>query len=102
MKENEFKENFKRTNNLYNLLKEDEESVLFASEKITKQLIKKLKISNYEKDNVFLKLYNVLGDVNINKEEEVIPTFVPFIEQKKNIDRSTLYLFNFCVQILQI
>ena len=98
MKENEFKENFKRTNNLYNLLKEDEESVLFASEKITKQLIKKLKKSNYEKDNVFLKLYNALGDVNINKEEEIIPTFVPLIEQKKIL----IVLFNFCVQILQI
>ena len=43
MKENEFKENFKRAKNLYNALKKDGESVLFASEKINKQLIKKLK-----------------------------------------------------------
>ena len=90
MKENEFKENYKRTKNLYNALKEDEESVVFASEKITKQLIKKVKKSNYEKDNVFLKLYNALGNVNRNKEEEIIPTFAPFIKQKKDIDRSTL------------
>ena len=100
MKENEFKENFKRTKNLYNVLKEDEESVFFASEKITKQLIKKLKKSNYEKDNVFLKLYNTIGDVNITKEEEIIPTFVPFNEQKKDIDRSTLYSFNGPFQLL--
>ena len=55
MKENEFKENFKRAKNLYNALKKDDESVLFASEKINKQLIKKIKRSKYEKDIIFLK-----------------------------------------------
>ena len=40
MKENVFKENFKRSKNLYKSLKKDEESVLFASERINKQLIK--------------------------------------------------------------
>ena len=64
-KENEFKENYKRTKNLYNALKEDEESVLFASEQLTNQLIKKVKKSNYEKDNIFLKLYNKIENVNV-------------------------------------
>ena len=48
-----FKENFERLKNLYNILKQDEESVLFASERINKQLIKKIKRSQYEKDSVF-------------------------------------------------
>ena len=47
MKENEFKENFKRAKNLNNALKKDDESVLFASEKINKQFIKKIKRFNY-------------------------------------------------------
>ena len=34
-KENEFKENYKRTKNLHNASKEDEESILFASEQLT-------------------------------------------------------------------
>ena len=46
-------ETFKRPKNLYNALKEDEESIFFSSEKITKQLIKKTTKSRYEKDKVF-------------------------------------------------
>ena len=82
-KENEFKENYKRTKNLCNALKEDEESVLFASEQLNNQLIKKVKKSNYEKDNIFLKLYNKIENVNIKEEKEIIPTFIPFIEKKR-------------------
>ena len=93
MKENEFKENFKRAKNLYNALKKDDESVLFASEKINKQLIKKIKRSKYEKDIIFLRLYNTIENVNLDEKEE-IPIFVPFIENKKDIDNSTLYSFS--------
>ena len=98
MKENEFKENIKRAKNLYNALKKDGESVLFASEKINKQLIKKIKRSKYEKDIIFLNLYNAIENVNLDKKE--IPTFVPFIENKKDIDNSTLYSFNGPFQLL--
>ena len=96
MKENEFRENFKRAKNLYNALKKDDESVLFASEKINKQLIKKIKRSKYEKDIIFLRLYNTIENVNLDEKEE-IPTFV---ENKKDIDNSTLYSFNDPFQLL--
>ena len=99
MKENEFKENFKRAKNLYNALKKDGESISFASEKINKQLITKIKRSKYEKDIIFLKLYNTIENVNLDEKEE-IPTFVPFIENKKDIDNSTLYSFNGPFQLL--
>ena len=99
MKENVFKENFKRSKNLYNALKKDEESVLFASERINKQLIKKIKRSKYEKDIIFLRLYNSIENVNLDEKEE-IPTFVPFVENKKDIDNSTLYSFNGPFQLL--
>ena len=99
MKENVFKENFKRSKNLYNALKKDEESVLFASERINKQLIKKFKRSKYEKDIIFLRLYNSIENVNLDEKKE-IPTFVPFVEKKKDIDNSTLYSFNGPFQLL--
>ena len=99
MKENVFKENFKRSKNLYNALKKDEESVLFASERINKQLIKKIKRSKYEKDIIFLRLYNSIENVNLDEKEE-IPTFVQFVENKKDIDNSTLYSFNGPFQLL--
>ena len=94
MKESDFKESFKRTKNLYNALKTDEQSVFFASDKINNTLIKKAKTSRYEKDKVFVTFYNKLGNVNIQAEEVVIPTNVPSVEKRSDIDISTLYSFN--------
>ena len=100
MKENVFKENFKRTKNLYNVLKKDEESVLFASERLNKQFFKKIKRSKYEKDIIFLKLYNQEENVNLEEKEDIAPVFTPFVENQRNIDRSTLYSFNGPFQLL--
>ena len=99
MKENVFKENFKRTKNLYDVLRKDEESVLFASEKLNKQFFKKIKRSKYEKD-IFLKLYNQVENVNLEEKEDIVPVFTPFVENQRNIDRSTLYSFNGPFQLL--
>ena len=100
MKENDFKESYRRKKNLYNALKTDEQSVFFASEKITKQLVKKAKKSNYEKDKVFVTFYNNLGNVNIQAEEVVVPAYVPFVEKRSDIDRSTLYCYSALFELL--
>ena len=55
----------KRTKNLSKVLQKDNESVLFANEKITDRALKKVRKSNYEKDKEFLKLYNRVKNVNI-------------------------------------
>ena len=99
MKEKMFKENFERLKNLYKILKQNEESVLFANDQLTKQLIKKVKRSRYEKDSVFIDLYDKVKDVNI-EEENTVPIFTPFVESKRNIDKSTLYSFNGPFQLL--
>ena len=39
-------------------------------------------------------MYNNIDDVNLQEEEVFIPTFVPFVDKKKDIDRSTLYSFS--------
>ena len=72
---------------------------MFASEQLNKQLIKKVKRSQYEKDSVFIYLYDKVKDVNI-EEENTVPIFTPFIENKRNIDKSTLYSFNGPFQLL--
>ena len=100
MKENVFKENFKGTKNLYNVLKKDEESVLIGSERLNKQLLKKIKRSKYEKDIIFLKLYNQVENVNLEEKEDIVPVFTSFVENQRNIDRSTLYSFNGPFQLL--
>ena len=55
----------KRTKNLYKVLQKDNESVLFANEKVTDRALKKVRKSNYEEDKEFLKLYNRVKNVNI-------------------------------------
>ena len=87
-------EKIKRTKKLYTALKKYEESIFFGNDKITKQLIKKARKSSYEKDKVFMNFYNNLGDVNIEAEEVIIPTYVPFVEKKRDIDRSSLFSFS--------
>ena len=83
-------ENVRSAKNLYEALQKDNESVLFANEKITSRLLKKVRKSSYEKVKVFLKLYNSLDGVNIEKEENIIPAHVPFVEKKSDVDRSTM------------
>ena len=87
-------EKLKRRRNLYKALQKDEQSVFFANEKLTKQIIKKANRSTYEKDKVFLTLYKNVGDVNIQAEEVIIPNHVPFVEKKSDVHRSTLYSFS--------
>ena len=41
-----------------------------------------------------MNFYNNLGDVNIEAEEVIIPTYVPFVEKKRDIDRSSLFSFS--------
>ena len=53
--------------------------------------------SSYEKDKVFYKIFNTIEDRNIIYEdyEDRIPFYTPFVEQKKDIDRSSsLYTVN--------
>ena len=52
--------------------------------------------SNYEKDKVFYNLFSKIEDKNViyEKKKDRLPFYTPFIPQKKNIDRSTLYSLN--------
>ena len=52
--------------------------------------------SNYDKDKVFYNLFSKIEDKNViyEKKKDRLPFYTPFIPQKKNIDRSTLYSLN--------
>ena len=76
--------------NLINALREDENSVFYVSDQITKSLINKAKKSPYAKDKVFVNIYNKLEDKNFSQS---LPLTTPFISQKKNVDKSTIYSF---------
>ena len=100
----------KKAKNLYKALQRDAESVFYASEKINNTLIKKTKRSDYSKDKVFLNLYKQLENcVNMKESSDeplIIPTYSPFVEQKKVLtDQYYVVLIHpltFYMQILPI
>ena len=85
----------KQLKNLYRKLIENENSVLFAIDQINTRLLNRLKKSSYDKDQVFYKLFKKLENEEKDIIESQIPFYTPFIEQRKDIDRSSaLYTVN--------
>ena len=86
----------KQARNLFKKLINDQNSVFFSNDKINKTLLNKGRKSRYEKDKVFYNLFKNIENKNIiyDKDETRVPFYTPFIPQKKNIDRSTLYTVN--------
>ena len=90
----------KQLRNLFKKLINDQNSVFYASDKINRTLLNKGRKPPYEKDKVFYKLFNVVEDKNIiydddDNEENRLPFYTPFVQQKKDIDRSSaLYTVN--------
>ena len=77
--------------------KRDQNSDFYSADKINSTLLNKGRRSSYEKDKVFYKLFNRIEDRNIiyEDDENRIPFYTPFVEQKKDIDRSSsLYTIN--------
>ena len=88
----------KQLKNLFKKLINDQNSVFYSADRINPMLLNKGRKSSYEKDKVFYKLVNTIEDRNIiyeDDDKERIPFYTPFVEQKKDIDRSSsLYSVN--------
>ena len=57
----EDEEEIKKARNLYKALTDDSRSVFYATNKITKTLVKKARNSLYNKDIVYVNVYNKSG-----------------------------------------
>ena len=83
----------KQVKNLFKKLINDQNSVFYSSDKITRTLLNKGRKSSYEKDKVFYKIFNSIEDKDViydfNDENTRLPFCTPFVEQKKDIDRSS-------------
>lgn len=83
----------KQTKNLSRKLIRDDKSVPYAVNRIKKTLSSKAKISLYEKDKILHKHYSDLDNENVLYESDnpkkSIPFYTLFVEQKKDIDRSS-------------
>ena len=86
----------KQLKNLFKKLADNENSVLFAVDQLTTRVLDKVKKSSYDKDRVFYKLFKKLETKEEdNVIEPKVPFYTPFVEQRKDIDRSSaLYTVN--------
>ena len=71
-----------KAKNMFEKLKIEPKNVLFSEEKIEKQLLKKQKISTYDKNNLLLRLINI-SDQKIS-DENIPSTRVNYVEKKRN------------------
>ena len=81
----------KRANNLLRHLMKDEKSIFYAVDVINRNIINKAARSFYVKDRVFVNIFKKLKDKNFKLNKGPLNT--PFVEEKTNVDRSTLYSF---------
>ena len=81
----------KRANNLLKHLVKDEKSIFYAVDVINKNIINKAARSFYVKDRVFVNIFKKLKDKTFKLNKGPLNT--PFVEEKTNVDRSTLYSF---------
>ena len=94
----EDKKQFKKANNLFNKLKTDPGSIVFAEELLDLKLLNKPKQSKYEVDKLLYKLVNIIGNKFFFNEDKAL-TRADYV-QKRKIDRSTLYSFYDPFQLL--
>ena len=78
----------------------DEKSVLFTEESINNKLLKRLKKSNYVRDNEFAKLFATVDFSFLEENKKISPLKTSFAKKYNEIDRSTLYSFEGPFQLL--
>ena len=96
----EDKKVLKKDRTLFNSLKTDPVSVLFAEELLDNWLLNKLKKSRYESDKQLFKLVNLADNKDFLSSKDIF-TRVDYVE-KREMDRSSLYSFNGPFQLLHV
>ena len=96
----EDKKVLKKARTLFNSLKTDPLSVLFAEELLDKRLLNKLEKSRYESDKELFKLVNLADNKDFLSSKDIF-TRVDYVE-KRETDRSSLYSFNGPFQLLHV
>lgn len=81
----------------------DQKIFFYATDRVTKGLIKTARTSLYPKDRVFVKVSNEIdnNDRKTNIINEKPPLNTPIVEKPEDVDRSTLYSFSGPFEALQ-
>ena len=80
-----------RVNNLFNNLQKNPTSIFYLVGNLSKTVLNKASKSVFEKDKVFVNLYNQLEDKHFRSKNDVLPVVMPFNDLKSNVDHSTLF-----------
>ena len=67
-----------RIQNLLRNLQEDPKSIFYAIENLSRTILNKARKSTYDKDKVFVNLYNQLEDKNFYQNDN-LPLVTPFV-----------------------
>ena len=81
-----------RIQNLFKTLQNDPKSVFYSVGNLSKTIINKAKKSVYDKDKVFVNLYEKLEDKNFHNKETV-PLVTPFVNQHFTVFLSHLNFY---------
>ena len=79
-----------RIQNLFKNLQKDPRSIFYSIGNLSRSILNKARKSTYDKDKVFVNLYNQLEDKNFYQNNN-LPLVTPFVNKRSNIDHSTLY-----------
>ena len=79
-----------RIQNLFKNLQKDSRSIFYSVGNLSRSILNKARKSAYDKDKVFVNLYNQLEDKNFYQNNN-LPLVTPFVNKRSNIDHSTLY-----------
>ena len=82
--------NNSRIQNLFRNLQKDSRSIFYFIGNLSNPLLNQARKSTYDKDKVFVNLYNQLEDKNFYQNNN-LPFITPFVNKRSNIDHSTLY-----------
>ena len=90
--ENSQNELIKRTNNLFNTLQKNPESIFYLVGNVSRTLFNKVSKSTFEQDKVFVNLYDQLENKKFKKSnQDILPITMPFYDFKSNVHHSTPY-----------
>ena len=79
-----------RIQNLFKNLQKDSKSIFYSVGNLSRSILNMAKKSAYDKNKVFVNLYNQLEDKNFYQNNN-LPLITPFLNKRSNIDHSTPY-----------
>ena len=88
-----------RIQNLFKNLQKDSRSIFYSVGNLSRSILNKARKSAYDKDKVFVNLYNQLEDKNFYQSNN-LPLVTPFVNERSNIDNTKLYSISKLFQLL--